>query len=175
MNDFFNEEIPSTPSRYTKIKENETRKLRILSSPTPMWEYWTLDNKPVRVPVVKWIDAPKSPRPDRKTRYTWALTVYNYDTNQVELWQCGQRQIIDSLLGYAQDPDFWSPLDYDIKVTRTWKDLETKYSVKALQKQSIAEDINMIVKTSHVNHRALFFSADPFDTNWDETFEIEQI
>jgi len=53
MNNFFDDEIPSTPSRYTKIKENETRKLRVLSSPTAMWEYWTLDNKPVRVPVVK--------------------------------------------------------------------------------------------------------------------------
>jgi hypothetical protein len=65
-------------------------------------------------------------------------------------------------MGYYQDPDFGDPKQYAIKITRTGKDLETKYQVKALSKEPLAPEITQAYLDTPVDLDKLFTNDDPF-------------
>lgn len=169
MSDFIPQDFtpPKSPSRYTKIAKDSSVKLRIVSSPTFAWEYFTADSKPVRVPFDKENpnDRPVAPIiPGRKneTKFIWILTVWNYGTEQVELYSIAQRKIQSDLLSLTRDPDFGNPKEYDIKIERKGDKLLTSYNVLPLARTPLTNNILNIIDANPVNHAALFDNSDPF-------------
>lgn len=51
MSDFLPKDYstPKTAGRYFRIQDGESIKLRVLTSPVMFWEWWSEDNKPLRV------------------------------------------------------------------------------------------------------------------------------
>ena len=145
---------------YTKIKENEPIKLRILSEAITGYGYWTNDNKPVRSEVQ--FQSTPNIRDDSKVKHFWAFKVWNYTTNQVEVWEISQASIRDALWGYWKDDEYGDLRNYPLKVTRTGKALETKYQVIAGQIKALDDEITIISANTPVNLYALYNGENPF-------------
>lgn len=58
----------------------------------------------------------------------WAWPVYNHDEKKVQILQGGST-IYNAINDLIQDDDYGDPTEYDIKITRTGKGTDTKYSV----------------------------------------------
>lgn len=93
-------EPPASNSLYMKLKEGENN-FRILSSPTFGWEYWKNNGgakKPVRLQYseenarLASQEAKKNSDPkDQKAKHFWAMVVWNYETERVEILEITQR------------------------------------------------------------------------------------
>jgi hypothetical protein len=155
--------MPSAKSRYTKVKEGETLKLRVLSLQiTDGFVRWSIDNKPVR-----WRNGEDEPAgfdfKDEKARYFWALVVWNYETSQTEVWEITQKSILEDLRKYANDEDWGHPNTYDLRITRTGVGLETKYAMTALPHKKMSKEVEDAMNNSFPNVDALFTGDDPFE------------
>lgn len=94
---------PATNSSYMKLQEGENN-FRILSSPVLGWEYWTSDRKPVRLRYseenykIASREAQKNSDPkSQKAKHFWAMVVWNYANDKVEILELTQRGIQESL------------------------------------------------------------------------------
>ena len=130
-----NYELPATPSGYTKFEEGQTVKFRILKSWMEndcvlFWEYfderWE-KGKPVR--SLKAFESTPWISTDRKPKEVWAFKVWNYNLNQVQICSVWQKTIKVAIMWFINDEDYWDPLNYDIKIKREWKGLETEYTI----------------------------------------------
>jgi len=139
MSEFLEEgyEIPKAPSNYTKIEKDVTLRLRVL----PSWndtdvircyEYFDIrweKPKPVRsltpFKETPWI------KDKEKQKEVWNLKVWNYKLEQIQIYNIPQITIKEQIMKYFQDEDFLSPINYDLKITKTWEWFDTKYAVLA--------------------------------------------
>lgn len=166
MNAFIpnNVEIPSGGGgRYTKVKEGETVKVRVLSETiTEGFVGWTIEPKPIR-----WKKGQPEPtrtdwKPEDKHRYFWVIVVYNYNTSQIEIWEITQKSIMESLKAYAGDEDYGHPKSYDLKVTRKGKGLDTTYDVIASPPKAVSSEVEEAILGCRPEIDALFTGEDPF-------------
>ena len=158
-----NYEPPASSSEggsYTKIKENEPAKLRILSEAIVGYSYWTNDNKCVRSQSK--FEATPNIRENDKVKHFWAFKVWNYVTAQIEIWEITQSSIRDALWAYWKDDEYGDLRNYGLKVTRTGKALETKYQVIAMPPKPIGEDVALASANTPVNLYALYTGDNPF-------------
>ena len=157
-----NYEPPASSSEggnYTKIKDDPV-KLRILSEAVTGYVYWTNDNKPVR--SAEYPQNTPNIRADSRPKHFWAFKVWNYTTKQVEVWEISQASIRDILWGYWKDDEYGDLRQFPLKVSRTGKGLETKYSVIAGQKRPLETEIFEISSNTPVNLYALYTGDNPF-------------
>ena len=155
-------ESSSEGGSYTKIKEGEPAKLRILSEAIVGYSYWTANNKCHRSELR--FESTPDIREGDKQKHFWAFKVWNYNTSQVEIWEITQASIRDALWGYWKDEEYGDLRNYPLKITRTGKELQTKYSVIAGQIKPLDEEIAAISANTPVNLLALFEGANPFST-----------
>jgi hypothetical protein len=87
--------------------------------------------------------------------------VYNYNEEKLQVREVTQNSIKKQLRDLAVDEDFGDPKEYDVKVNRQGKDLETTYMVKAMSKKEF-EFKDIETKASELNLDALFTNDDPF-------------
>jgi hypothetical protein len=149
--------------KYTRIKENEAVKLRILSDCLTGYVYWTNDNMPVRSQVQ--FSATPNIREGDKCKHFWVFKVWNYTTKQIEVWEISQATIRDALWAYWKDDEYGDLRKFPIKVTRTGKALETKYQVIAGQIKPLDEEIAVASANTCVNLHALYEGANPFEAD----------
>ena len=152
----------SEGGKYTKIKESEPVKLRILSEAITGYNYWTADNKCHRSELR--FESTPNIRDGEKQKHFWAFKVWNYNTKQIEIWEITQSSIRDTLWSYWKDDEYGDLRNYPLKITRTGKALETKYSVIAGQIKALDEAIAVESANTPVNLLALFDGANPFST-----------
>jgi hypothetical protein len=157
-------EIPSGGGgRYTKVKEGETLKLRIISETiTEGYVGWTNEPKPVR-----WRKSEEMPnrsdwKADDRPKYFWVVTLFNHNTSQIEIWEITQKSIMESLKSYSKDEDYGHPKGYDLKVTRKGKGLETTYDVIASPPKAVADEVHAAILGCRPDIDALFTGEDPF-------------
>ncbi len=155
-----NYELPkSEGGKYTKL-QNGTTKIRILTSPIIGWEYFSNDNKPNRSRIAySWV--PADSKDWRKAKEFWAFVVYNYDEERVQVMNITQKSLKEQLLALARDADFGDPKDYDIKITKSGKGLETTYTVMALWRAEFTNS-KALEEAQAVNLEALYDGNDPF-------------
>lgn len=151
---------------YTKLQDGETR-LRILSNPIFGFEYWNTDGKPVRVqqrPNGKPADMRLVDNNGReeKIKEFWAMKVYNYNEQQMQVCQITQSQIKNALAELSRDADWGHPKQYDVKITRSGKGLETKYVVTPVVPKPVSEEVKKAYGATPINLEALFSGDDPF-------------
>lgn len=117
-------EVPDKPTNFTKLTEGVHR-LRILTSPLLGWEVWT-DNGDKRG-VQRY--AYDEPHP-ANAKHIWAMVVWNFDAGRIQIFSVSQSSIQTQLKALASNPDWGSPLEYNISITRTGQGLnDTKYRV----------------------------------------------
>lgn len=158
-----------------KLEKGEN-KFRILSkSPIIGYEYWTEENKPVRLRDLPQ-DRPDDLRlRDEKMHWTtgvkhfWAFVVWNYQANAIQILELTQTGIQNSLTGFFKDPEWGHPNGYDISIMRTGDGMETKYQVIAKPPKPISQDIEQAFEDKPVVLEALYEGADPFNYQFPET------
>ncbi len=161
--------VAPTTSTGSYFKPTEAKtKIRIVSSPITGWIDWNKSwekPQPVRTKEKKTaLDPQKAPK------HFWAMKVWNYEKEQLQIREVTQASVRDQILAYNNDADWGDPKEYDISVAKTGKDLETKYTVLTTSSGKKALDENIVekVKTTKCVLEALFSWEDPFTA--DEVF-----
>lgn len=162
-------EVPQSVSNYMKPKAGEN-KVRILASPIMGYLGWIEqldeDGKEVRKPIRVRENEGFPPNLEVKDgKYFWALPVWNYAENRVQILELTQKTIIQSITNYAKDPDFGHPSGYDVVITRRGEKLNTEYSVIAKPPKPLGADIEAEWKAIRPTFdlTRLFDGGDPFD------------
>jgi len=163
-----------------KIPEGKPFKFRILPTlPHPLllgWMYWTVNNKPCRLPFIE--DVPGNGRPAHtpddirigedglpdKIKHFWAIAIWDYEAQQVKLFEITQATIQEGIRGLCKDPDWGNPNGYDIKITRSVSGKQTKYVVSPGKEFVTPPEALAALAASPINLEALLTGGDPFST-----------
>ena len=163
-------ETPKKPSNYMRWEEGKN-KFRILSDVIVGYEWWieTPDGgrKPLRCRPE---DAHKHDAPEGDLKHFWAMVVWNYDTERIQILEITQGSIQDELYGYENNPDWGDLKNYDITVTRTGKKIfDTKYTVQPSPPKAADKGLLEAYKNMTINLEALYDGDDPFATEGDSS------
>jgi stage V sporulation protein SpoVS len=179
MSDFLpnDYEVPQKAGNYMKLVDGENR-FRILTSPILGYEWWEQDGetrKPVRVRMNdKITTTPES----EKAKHFWAMAVYNYNQEAIQILEITQATIQKAIKALAKDSDWGSPLGYDLVVTRSGKELNTEYTVNPKPAKELDKTVAEKFKQTSINLNALYDGEDPFasevDVNDIPDFEEEE-
>lgn len=158
-NDFLPQdyEAPEGGGNYMKLKDGEN-KIRILSRPIVGWVDWK-DKKPFRFPMDK---KPEKPLDKNPIKHFWAFIVWNYNDQAIQILEITQQTIQTSIINLTKDEDWGAPFDYDIKITKKGRDLDTKYSVIPANKKPVTDEIQKAALDKPCYVDALFTNADPW-------------
>jgi hypothetical protein len=158
-------EAPNTAGNYMKLQAGEN-KIRILSAPLLGWEDWTLEKKPVRF---RYNQRPaKSIDPLRPVKHFWAMIVWNYREEKIQILQITQASIRNAIQALCENEDWGAPYFYDIKITKKGEKVDTEYNVAPSPHKPCAENIKLAFYSKPCNLEALFDSTDPFANNISE-------
>lgn len=159
MSDFLPQdyEAPEGGGNYMKLKDGEN-KIRILSKPVVGWVDWK-DKKPFRFPMDK---KPEKPLDKNPIKHFWAFIVWNYTDQAIQILEITQQTIQTQIINLTKDEDWGAPFDYDIKITKKGRDLDTKYSVIPAGKKPVADEIQKAALDKPCYLDALFTNADPW-------------
>ncbi len=158
MNDFLDEgyEVPDT-SAYMKFAPGKN-KFRVLSSVVTGYEYWTTENKPVRSKE-KPLETPNAKVEKNgkvNVNHFWAMVVYNYDADAVQILEITQKGIQKYIIGLTKDVVWGSPKKYDLVVDRSGAGLETKYATVANPHTPVSEEIQAKFVAANINLEDMF-------------------
>lgn len=163
MNDFLpkNYEVPQKGGNYMKFKDGENR-FRVLGSPILGYEWWE-ENGETRKPIRVRMDTKITITPEsEKAKHFWAMPVYNYDEQAIQILEITQATIQRAIKGLAKDIDWGSPINYDLVVTRSEKELNTKYQVQPKPAKTLDKTIKEKFDAMFINLEALYDGEDPF-------------
>lgn len=152
-------EAPSSSGNYMKLQAGEN-KIRILSVPVLGWEDWTLDKKPVRFAYDK--KPAKSIDPARAVRHFWAMIVWNYREEKIQILQLSQSSIRASIQALSENEDWGAPFFYDIKITKKGEKVDTEYNVAPSPHKPVSDAIKKAFADKPCNVEALILGTDPF-------------
>lgn len=166
--------VPKGDSKYLKLEKGQTEFLP-LSSPVLGFEYWNVDNKPVRLK-----EQPNNPAnlPDiratedengnvkYRVNHFWAFPVIDCGDGKVKILEITQKTIQNDIRAYTKNPKWGSPvLKYTITINREGDKFETKYTVMANPASEIPEEWKAEwkrVQDAGFDLEALFSGGDPF-------------
>ena len=162
-------ELPKTGSAYMRLEKGE-QTFRVLSSAIVGWQYWTDENKPVRLREYP-KKTPKDMREDSKVKHFWAFVVWNYATGAVEILEITQSSIQKSMLTLVNDDEWGDPKHYDIKITRSGDGLDTEYSITPRPKKEIPAEAVTAYEEKTINLDVLYAGGNPFEEADEEADE----
>lgn len=138
------------PKNWLEVKEGKRLyqkfRCRVLGPAIAGVVAWTADNKPARfkseadIPEgFNWRLQDKGPHAGKRElpRSFWAFPVWDYETNEVRVWEVTQAGLKDALRALTGNPEWGSPLGYDVTATREGKGLETKYALAPSPKSAV--------------------------------------
>lgn len=170
-----------TSGNYTKL-EDGANKVMILGSAILGYEYWNLDNKPVRMKE-RPATTPADIRIEKdgkqgNVKHFWAFPVWNYRTKKVEVLEITQKVIMGQLQNLAHSEDWGDPITtYAITITRTGQGFDTEYSVTPSPKAEFPADIGAAwdkAKRDGFEITRLFEGGDPFNGAAAETVVVDE-
>ena len=151
-----NYEAPASWGNYLKFKKGTT-KIRILSSSIQGYLDWK-ENKPIRTR-----EKQNAIDPERKPKHFWAFIVWDYEESKLKICEITQKGIQDSIYNLYKDEDWGDPTTYDLKISKEWDGMDTKYAVVASPKKDITEEMEKAYKNANIYLEALFEWDDPFN------------
>jgi hypothetical protein len=171
MTNFFSDEnykIPST-SKYMKFLEGDNT-FRVLSSAITGYEYWTVDNNPVRsktpfdeTPNIKMVKNDGNQIVPSRVNHFWAFAVWNYKDECVQVLELTQKGIMEYIKSLVDNKKWGNPNGYDITVNRKGSGFDTTYTCVA-EPHSIMEDkIADAWSRSNIDLNELYTGGDPFN------------
>jgi hypothetical protein len=171
--------------------EQGANKFRILQKPIIGYEWWVHEdgsvvvkgekpvkgNKPVRVPKKKEHPLFRELTVDEfeNRKEFWAMPVWNYKKKRVEVLSINQNGIIRTLTFLARDPEWGSPLQYDITVTRTGEGMETEYETVPAPPKPLTEEQKDAWAKAKIDTEVLFEGGDPFAPKGLTSQDVDQI
>ena len=151
-------QAPKSSGNYMKLQDGEN-KIRILSQPVLGWEDW-VDQKPVRY---RMDEKPSSSHdPKKPLRHFWAMIVWNYRDEQIQILQITQASIRSAIETLCNDADWGAPYFYDLKIVKSGQKMDTEYVVNPLPHKPVAPHIEVEFYAKPINLDALFVGEDPF-------------
>lgn len=158
-----NYEIPSKESDYFKPQDGDNR-VRVLSDIKPGYLYWTTENKPVRLKERPQVE-PSNMREDSTIKHMWLCLVWDYEQEKVCIWEVTQATIQGAIVNLEHDADYGDVKNYDLKIKREGKDLETKYHVTPSPVKDLTEDIVTAFEESDLTEDSLeaMFTSESVD------------
>jgi len=151
-------EEPSGPSNYMSLEKGDN-KFRCLSKPVMGWQEW-VEKKPLRYREDE--KPEESADPENPLKFFWAIKVFDYADNQVKLLLITQASVRKAILSLSKDSDWGTPLGYDLKVTRTGDNLQTKYTVTPSPKKPLSKEMVNADRAKPCNIEAIFEGEDAF-------------
>ena len=101
---------------------------------------------------------------DKKAKHFWAMTVWNYNTNAIEILELVQAKMQKSIRDTSSEPEWGNPVNkYDFVITKSGKGMETEYSMTAIPPSTTAPEITKAYKEKPINLNALFSGGNPFE------------
>jgi hypothetical protein len=162
---------PQSGGRYTMqgLQSGGSIRIRVMTDFIVGKSVWTNEGTVCRVreddsiPEEK-IGTDQSGKPNKVKQFI-AAGVWNYDTNQFEIFETDKGSILGKLWDYDQDPDYGDCKNYDIKIGKTGAGLKTKYSVVAAPPKPLDEKIKADFRLETINPDALFEGKSPFSAD----------
>ena len=112
----------------------------------------------------RWKVGEEPPRKfEDKPKEFFAMKVYSYAEDRVQVLEITQKILKDTLYSYCQDPDWGDPRTYDIDIIKNGEGLETSYAMVAKPHKKLTDEQREIVIGTKVDLTALYDSGDPFD------------
>lgn len=161
-NDFLPQgyEVPKSEANYMKFEQGDN-KFRALSKPIVGWLDWK-DKKPYRFRMDNKPEKPFDPKQDIK--HFWAMVVFDYGAKKIAILEITQKGVQNTIQNLALNPDWGSPTNYDITVTKSGSGMETKYATTPAPPKPVHEKIAELYANTPINLELLFEGKDPFDT-----------
>lgn len=158
--------LPKNEGAYTKLQDGENT-LRVLDSAIIGYEYWSTDNKPRRSKkefreMPEDIQKDKNGKP-RPIKHFWAFPVWNYEAKKVQIMEITQSSIMQAITALVCNEKWGNPKGYDITITKTGQDLETRYSVMPNPHTEVDKKIIKQYEDMNINLEALYTGDSPFN------------
>jgi hypothetical protein len=145
---------------YMKLQDG-ANKLRILSAPILGYEYWTDENKPVRLKVMP-EESPEDMKSEGKVKHFWAFVVWNYKEKRMQILELTQVSIQGPITDLVNSEDWGNPQEYDLTITKKGQKLDTEYTVQPSPHKAISSEAVQAYEHAKVDLNALFKGEDPF-------------
>lgn len=158
-------DIPVTTS-YMRLNQG-SNKFRILGDTIDGYEYWE-DVDGGRKPVRLTKEDAKGKTYSDTPKYFWAMVVYNYEAEVVQILQLTQKTIQTYIKEYSISDDYGDPHTYDITITKEGEGLNTEYRVMASPPKPVDEAVEKMFKDMKINIKKLYSTkeephgGDPF-------------
>lgn len=150
----------TSKGNFFKPSENKTR-VRVMSSAITGWLDWN-DKTPVRTK-----DRPATSfDPKKPAKHFRAFVVYNYDRDELQVWEVTQamiREQFSTLINGERGNPQW----YDIVVWKEGKDLDTKYYITTTPAgiKDVAPEITDKRLNTKIVLEELYENGDPFSSD----------
>ena len=172
MTDFLPEgyKTPEIPSNYMELEVGQNA-FRILSSAIVGYKWWVDAGegrrKPIRVRTADEVptDVKNATDEEDKAKHFWAFTVYNYNTETIQVLELKQQTIMRAIEAFVNNAKWGDPKKYDIiieKVKTGAKDWDVEYNVIPEPPTPLDAGIAELAKHIPVNLNALYKGEDPF-------------
>lgn len=165
-----NYSVPKGDSKYLKFEKGNT-KFMPMDSAIIGWEYWTNDNKPVRLEEqpTNLATLPNIRQEDNgtyKLSHFWAFPVIDAQDGKVKVLEITQKTIQRDIRAYIQNEDWGSPVQkYTFTISKEGDGFETKYTTMANPAREVPEEWVATweqAKTDGFDISRLLTNGDPF-------------
>jgi len=160
-----NYEVPKGSGNYLKLEEGQN-KFRVVSSAIIGYEYWTSDNKPVRLkeyPQTKPADIRVEDNSSYAIKHFWAFVVLDRKDAKVKILEITQASIMRQIEDLVVNEEWGDPKKYDITISRTGSGMETRYTVQPSPEKPLTAEEKSLVARTEINLNALYSGENPFD------------
>lgn len=161
------------PSKWMKIDEPGTYRIRIQSPAAIGMEYWDKSGEKAKVYRVK--DVTKVPEEyikttdnKKKAKEFWGFVVYNYEEGAVQVLTITQLTIMRGIIALMEDADF-GKLDketgrndvtaYDIKIKKDDTNGRITYQVTGAPPKELDATIKEMVESSEISEKEVYTDA----------------
>lgn len=158
-----NYKAPSVTSEFlnpSKIQEGESIRMRVLGdfeNPKTAimgWSCWERTGQKNICHRVEYDDEARAELEAKgfdDLKHFWALLVYNHELRRPQVFEFTQATIREALIAMFEDDEFGPPQRHDIKVKKTGKGTNTKYSIVSVGPSELSEEIKKQIHSSKCN------------------------
>jgi hypothetical protein len=176
-------EVTSSDGHYMKFQKGENR-FRILDSPIIGLEYWSIQNKPVRLHKGDQIDIGdiriEESGEKKMPKEFWALPVWNYAAKSVQVLEITQKFLLKAITELSRNSKWGNPREYDLVVAKTGDGMSTEYGMIPDPKESLEVEAATAwaeVQKKGFNLDMIYEGLDPFNPlkTKEETIDMESV
>jgi hypothetical protein len=172
MTDFLPKDYqaPEVQSNYMTLEEG-VNSFRVLSPAIVGYEWWVEQGadgrRPVRVRTFEEIPDEVREATDtrQRARHFWAFTVYNYQTQTIQILELKQKTVMRAIEAFVKNPKWGDPQRYDLQIEKVRtgsQERDVEYNVIPEPPSTLDAGIVELAKSVPLRLEAMFDGEDPF-------------